>query len=463
MQLVNSDFEIPTELNELIVHLLKIEPSEKVFLNISGFGDNLDIYIENKRNITENISNQLVSLNNRIRANAIYGNDIPKILSKVKESSKNKYDKIFNNYPIGIKIDKNKIDNIISNDPFIRNLNNHPSISSDWFLINESLKRLNKNGKLIVLMPNGPLFKIADREIKKELISRGLIEEIIALPEKILLNTTIQLNIVVFSFNNSYIKMIDASKCFIETNDKTQVRKLSIGMFENIIGSFQSKEVRKITINEVDDDFNLVVNNYTYGNKIKLFNSHLLSEYIDECFRGYQKSLKNYIDPNGEYEVLNGSNLEDGMITDNLIRINPKNIKLDRYLLKENDVIISSHGVVKIGTIKKIGNRKIIATGNFTVIRLNVKKLNPLYLEAYLNSSNGKIILKKLSTGATVYSFTPGKILNLEISMIDKNKQDELIKEYENKKIEIMLTKNRLKKLQNQLNDFFDNNVEEES
>ena len=453
-----SQFEIPNEVNSLISDLLRVRENENVLLDTIGFGSSVDQFLWHDCNITEKNINNEASLLNKIRVTATFNCDnIPNIIHDNKDNDDKKYDKIFCNYPLGIKIDKIKMNNIIFNHPFIKSLSSLPSISSDWFFIDESLKRLSKDGKLIVLMPNGPLFKIADKEIKKELVSRGLIEEIIALPEKIFGGTSIQLNIIVFSSNNDHIKMIDASELYREIN-KTRI--LNTGLIVNL--NSHNKEMKIISINDIDDDYNLLVKNYTSDNEIKLFNPHQLSEYVNDCFRGFKIGLKDYYDANGEYEILNVSDLEDGMISNNLTRLNPQGIAVDRYLLKENDVVISSHGIVKVGVIKNIGERKIIASGNFTVVRLNIEKLNPFYLEAFLNSSNGKKILRKASTGATTYIFTPGKILTIEIPILDIEKQNKLMKEYENKKTEIMLTKAHLHQLQDQLLNFFDNNTKEE-
>lgn len=453
-----SQFEIPNEVNSLISDLLRVRENENVLLDTIGFGSSVDQFLWHDCNITEKNINNEASLLNKIRVTATFnGDNIPNIIHDNKDNDDKKYDKIFCNYPLGIKIDKIKMNNIIFNHPFIKSLSSLPSISSDWFFIDESLKRLSKDGKLIVLMPNGPLFKIADKEIKKELVSRGLIEEIIALPEKIFGGTSIQLNIIVFSSNNDHIKMIDASELYREIN-KTRI--LNTGLIVNL--NSHNKEMKIISINDIDDDYNLLVKNYTSDNEIKLFNPHQLSEYVNDCFRGFKIGLKDYYDANGEYEILNVSDLEDGMISNNLTRLNPQGIAVDRYLLKENDVVISSHGIVKVGVIKNIGERKIIASGNFTVVRLNIEKLKPFYLEAFLNSSNGKKILRKASTGATTYIFTPGKILTIEIPILDIEKQNKLMKEYENKKTEIMLTKAHLHQLQDQLLNFFDNNTKEE-
>ena len=98
--------------------------------------------------------------------------------------------------------------------------------------------------------------------------------------------------------------------------------------------------------------------------------------------------IKELESENGEFEVLMISDIEDGQISDNLTKIDVKDNKYDRYLVKENDLIISSKGTrIKIAVVGDIGERKIIANGNLIVLRLDTTKINPLYLEMYFISS----------------------------------------------------------------------------
>ena len=216
-------------------------------------------------------------------------------------------------------------------------------------------------------MANGALFKIADKNIKEELVKRGLIEKIISLPERIFSRTIFQLNIVVLSHNNKSIEIIDASQEFQEKKN-TFRRVLNTKEIISILESDSSNKKVIIPIDKIKDDFDLRVSNYLGKKEIKLYNPVKLSECIEECFRGYQKPLKDYIDNNGNYEMITVSDLEDGIIPNSLTKISAEDISVDRYLLKENDVIVSSHGTInKIGVATNIGDRKIVVTGNFNV------------------------------------------------------------------------------------------------
>ena len=102
-----------------------------------------------------------------------------------------------------------------------------------------------------------------------------------------------------------------------------------------------------------------------------------------------------------------------------------------RYLINNNDVIITSKGTrIKIA-VANIGDRKIIANGNLIVLRVDSSKLNPYYLAMYLSSKEGNTILNRIQTGRMILSINPRKLADITISTIDLEKQNEVAKKYQ--------------------------------
>lgn len=170
-----------------------------------------------------------------------------------------------------------------------------------------------------------------------------------------------------------------------------------------------------------------------------------------------QKELE---DPNGEYEVLTISDIDNGNIIDNLTKININDNKFDRYLIENGDIIISSKGTrIKIA-VAEIGNRKIIANGNLIVLRIDQTKLNPYYLEMFLNSSDGQTILKQIQTGTVIISINPSRLASITISTLPFEEQNMIANKYKAKQKQITLAQEHIKKLENELDNFFEDEVE---
>lgn len=352
----------------------------------------------------------------------------------------NKYKKIILCYTKNLKLSQARIDKVLSShNNIITTLSNQPAISNDYFYLNSAYKYLDKNGKILSLMSDITLYKIANKNIRKELVEKGLIEEV-----RTIRCIDNNFNLVQFSFNNENIKFIDDRE-------------------SNLIDLNPDINELSLAINKINQEYDLRVKKESDSEQISYYNPKPLGELVEDCYRGCQFSINNFFCNKGKYELLTVSDVEDGMIGENLKKFNFENTKIEKYFLKDGDILISSHGSqIKIAVVDNIENRKIMPNGNFVVIRLNKNKLNPYYLEAYLNSTIGKKLLLDISTGTKnriISQYNAKKIL---ISMLDIEKQNQLAKKFKNKKDDIKFMKKYLSKLQEECKNFFENEILEE-
>ena len=327
---------------------------------------------------------------------------------------------------------------------------------------------LENTGKAAVIVPDGPLFKSMDADYRRELLVSGVVKEIIKLPSGVIPNSNISANLIILSRHNekNEIKFIDASQEYIE--NKIGKRQLDVKAIIDLVDDINKDEnkVRIEKYNEIceTEDVLLTVNSYVKKQQPNYINPHLLKEYIIDKYRGYQltsKEQNEITDKNGNYELLTISNIEDGRISSNLLRINDNKRKYDRYLLKDGDVVISARGTKIKVAVAEIKNRKIIPNGNLLVLRLNTEKINPYYLQAYLNSENGQLSLKQIQTGAIIMSINPSRIEQMKVSIVDKETQDIFVERYKRKLMELNIAQEHVKKLKYQIDNLFTNEIEE--
>ncbi len=376
-----------------------------------------------------------------------------------------KYDKIFCNYPLGYRADRYQIDHIRDRMNIMKfNWNKIGNASFDWVFIDIVLTLLKKNGIASAIMTPGPLFKVSDEQYRKDLIDNGLINSIIKLPV-ITRYTAIEQYLVVFSENNDKVRFVDISNQFTK-GISGQFSLQMNNIFELLNVTEDTKNVRFISNKEISENgYLLKVENYVDKKEVKYFNPQKLSDYVIDVFRGYQitsKEQEQMQDDNGEYEILLISDINDGAISENLIRINSEEKKYDRYLLHENDLIISSKGTrIKIAVVNNIENRKIIASGNLIVLRLDSNKINPYYLEMYLNSQTGQTILNQIQTGSVIISINPSRLVDITISTLPIEEQNKLAEKYKSKKLQLQLAREHIKQIEEEQLNFFENEVEE--
>ena len=371
-----------------------------------------------------------------------------------------KYDKILCDYPWGMKFDRMTQDYLSYSKDRMEFDWKIASGSGDWYFINVLLTMLKENGKGVVLLPAGPLFKTIDENFRKELVNNGLIEAVVKIPS-IRKYTSIEQYALVISNNNETIKVIDISKEI--SGNKFKPIILMNKVFE-IINNDKNKNISIKTKEELaNNGYILKVDNYVGVKEIKYHNPKKLSNYIIDKYRGYQmtsKEVDELSDENGEYEILTISDIDNGIISTNLKKVSVDDNRFERYLVKENDIIITSKGTrIKIAVVSNIGDRKIVANGNLIVLRIDTKKLNPYYLASYLNSSNGQATLNQIQTGSVIISINPSSLVEINISTFDIETQNEIAKKYLAKQQQYLIAKEHLKKIEEEYENYFDDKI----
>lgn len=454
------------EIIDLVIHCLDIKEQDDVLDLCSGRGDflvslanqnlKLDGVEINRDNVL--ISKIRLAILKDINYEIINGDALTHRFNK-------KYDEIFCEFPLGLRVNE-FILNRMEKDLFYTW--RKPGLTADWLFINKMITLLKNTGKAAVIVPDGPLFKSMDADYRRDLLVSGVVKEIIKLPSGVIPNSNISANLIILSRHNekNEIKFIDASQEYIE--NKIGKRQLDVKAIIDLVDDI-NKDENKVKIekyNEIceTEDVLLTVNSYVKKQQPNYINPHLLKEYIIDKYRGYQltsKEQNEITDKNGNYELLTISNIEDGRISSNLLRINDNKRKYDRYLLKDGDVVISARGTKIKVAVAEIKNRKIIPNGNLLVLRLNTEKINPYYLQAYLNSENGQLSLKQIQTGAIIMSINPSRIEQMKVSIVDKETQDIFVERYKRKLMELNIAQEHVKKLKYQIDNLFTNEIEE--
>lgn len=453
---------------EFISNALNISDNDDVLDLCSGNGDFLVSIINKAKKLKLNgiEINEDTALISKIRLAVLSDNEAEIIVDDaLMHSYNNKFDKIFCEYPLGLRVDNYRVRQ--SNNEMFYTWSK-PGLTSDWMFLNKVVTLLKPNGIAAMLITDGPLFKSMDKDCRRDLLVSGVVKYIIKLPSGVLPYTNLSANLIILSRKSEEdeIKFIDASQEYIE--GKLKERYLDTKAIMNLLNG-NDNNPDKVKIEKAyeicnTDDVLLTVNEYVRKKEPNYINPHILKDFIIDNYRGYlflskeQKEIENI---NGNYELLTLTDVNEGTISDSLIRIDDNNNKYDRYLLKDGDVIITSKGTRIKTAVAEVGNRKIIPNGNLLVLRLNKEKLNPYYLLSYLNSENGRLSLGQIQTGAKIISINPSRIEQMKISMIDKESQDLFAEKYKMIMKNYFLTQKHLNILKEQMDNLYSKEVEE--
>lgn len=136
----------------------------------------------------------------------------------------------------------------------------------EQFLVDNGIKSLNQNGKLIAILPQGFLFLSINRGLREYLVNKNLLDTIISLPSGILSNTGVSVVILVINLNKNQdglIRFIDGKYFAIGKNrnekllNYTALKELAYDPYVN------SEFVRIATIDQIrENDYNLNLPRY---------------------------------------------------------------------------------------------------------------------------------------------------------------------------------------------------------
>lgn len=362
----------------------------------------------------------------------------------------NKFDLVVADFPWGLRSDIKPIDD---DDMYVEYKENKQR--SDWNFILKAVNAMKKGGKTIALAPQSVLFssRKSDVETRKEIVEKGLLETVILMPAASISGISASYVLMVFSNGNRSVKLIDASDAYI--NAKGAYKFLDLNKIHELKVSTDSEKVRNVTLDEIaKSDYSLEFNFYFSNiSNIQLTNPKTIGE-IGEVFSGYQYTSKNLTELNpgkGNISIVKISNLINGSIDySSMISANIDEAKAEKYLLHENDILLSSKGtMIKSVVVKDIGEQKIIPHNNLLVIRITDNEVNPIYVCNYLNSKTGQLFLRTIQTGGIIININRTRLMDLPIPIVDKDSQEIIATRY-------LIMKAKVVELQTQLDFFID-------
>ena len=342
--------------------------------------------------------------------------------------------------------------------------------SLEWIFHILLINQLKEKGKGISLIETNILYEPKNKNIRKYFVENGYIESIIYLPKNMLIDYPFPLALIVFSKENKKIKFIDAYKfCKIEFIDNyfknpkiSEIKEQNINIIidtnvEKIMDLINNKKnIKESFSKKIEDivkkDYNLVVteNFEILVDILKKFKNEIkFKDTIKNIVRGSQKTISKFkSEEETPYIYLSLSDINDGLIEfeniENYLKEIPKN--QEKFFIKNNSILLSKYGNSPKLAIAQIPNdKKVIPSGNFIIIEVDEKKLNPWYLMSYFSSDFGSKKLKETYTEAKNDTISIRKLENIEIPVPPIKEQEKIAKEYRESLNKIEEMKKKLK------------------
>ena len=267
------------------------------------------------------------------------------------------------------------------------------------------LYHLSLEGKLIIVLPAKVSFAGGEVEtFRQYLTMQYRITEIDSLPNRTF--DDLAINTYLLTIENGFTEDIVVKKYELSKETNTLSLVSDSLLFMDELESDNGWNVEGAFIQD-DEDLNSFKNSSVKKNSLAN---------VAKVFRGKAITQK----------------AEDGpVLVVNISNIDEPESKVERYILEEGDVLITSRGTtVKIAVFKP-QEKPCIASSNINVVRTNKKVLLGTYLKLFLDSPAGMKMLKMLQRGETIVNINAQDILTLDVPTPSLEEQSSLISSYE--------------------------------
>lgn len=364
------------------------------------------------------------------------------------------FDKIFANYPFGMRGSDLDECRYKLQKHYKLNSSSIARCSSDWIFNATIVRNLNKTGKAVAIMTNGATFNKPDLLMRQFFAENGYIESIINLPPSLFIETAIPVTMIVFSYNNNSIRLVDAENIFSKTNKRLNI--LSDENVQKIFDCINHGGENTIDLFPKDmrnHDYNLMASHYL--EKPNIEDGICFNNIIKSITRGAQiksellDSYKAVISTNYRYITL--SNVSNGLINieegQQYIKELPKS--LEKFVVPNNAIVLSKMAspTFRSAIVNTKNEQSIIATGNLYIIEIDESKANPYYVQAFFDSVCGETILNYISSGSIVKTISADAVKNLIIPLPPLEKQNRIALKYQATLDEYAILKRKIQRV----------------
>jgi type I restriction enzyme M protein len=321
----------------------------------------------------------------------------------------------------------------------------------DMAFVLHALASLKPEGKAVIVVPHGVLFRGAgEGKIREALLREDFIEAVIGLPANLYLGTGIPVALLILNKKKpdslkGKVLIINAEADF-EKQSRIQ-NVLRDSDIDKIVDTYLlQKEIeqysRLVAIDEIaDQEYNLLPLRYferaeittTLGrveiNRKKYEQLQLVKlKDIAEISRGYGLAKEGDGEEFTHY-LVNLSDVQDGEINpEGLTRVTLDLRKARDYELNPGDILLSSRGTaLKVTVVREsdLRDKPLVSSQNFLRIRVNATS-DPGFVKAFLESPLGQYYLEAFQKGTTVTVLSHKDVGEIPIPLPPLQKQQQI-------------------------------------
>ena len=327
----------------------------------------------------------------------------------------------------------------------------------EWAFVDALCNRLTKGGKVVAFLPYGCLSNSCEDSARQYFIENGLIEKAIILPNRIQ-KITYKAALVVFSHDNRQIHLIDATPVLEQAPHSHIVSEESIDAIIDAINR-KTEVGRQVSSDDLRTK-GYVMNPELYKKKAE--DTVLFSDVVKSVTRGVRCNLDELRDWESKtptpIRYLTVPNIHDGIIDENLPYLCPDKIpkKFPKFYIKRNSLLLPRNPPLKFAIASIPEGEQILLGNNLYAIELDEEKINPFYLQAFLESAQGAAMFENVAVGTYIRALTIERFREIHVPLPALEDQQRIADECQGILKKITDAQKALKSATNQLRHVFD-------
>lgn len=330
--------------------------------------------------------------------------------------------------------------------------------SACWTYIDRMLYRMTDKGKITALLPINALFSSSGEEYRNRIIKEGLLESVIELPPGSLNHIGSKTALIVISKNNDCVKLIDANNLYVGEKYKYGETKLDLSRILDLYFSGGCNIISNSDLLE----FNNICPSSVLSLPAEIENGRKLSE-VASVFAGTQYTISKFKDSisdvKTERRIVTPADIVDGIVKWDTLPFIRDLVKFDKYAVHEGDLIITSKSSkTKMAVVDIEPSETTIATSGMLIVRCS-EKLNPTFLKIFLESSDGKKVLKSIQKGSVITSMNAKDLEGITVPVPDIKFQELASRKYNEQLSTLYALKEESRIIEERLAAFYETEV----
>lgn len=296
--------------------------------------------------------------------------------------------------------------------------------SGEWVYLRrvcQALRLAGPDARAVVVVGNGAAINHADARARALLLQEGLVRAVISLPANLLRNTSVSLTMLVLGRGSGDVRVVDATDLCARGRRWNAMSQDHIAEVLRRLGNDCAHSASVAVQAMCAADSELSACRYL-ARDVQMVNPTALGDLALAIDRGVSikaadlDELQTSEDTGVSY--LPVSEVGVGRVGAGSLSLAGVDPKLAKATLRSGDLVVTKTSMpIRTAVADIPEGRTVIASGNLFIVRLDVERVDPYFVAAFLASDDGRESLLRIVKGSTLPTITASGLRGLKVPL----------------------------------------------